>query len=61
MIDSGISEHVHVKEVVDGINAMYKSYIYQLISNVKLPGSITFDSHILMQYCTQNNDVGMAK
>ena len=33
-----ISAHVHGKEVVDGINAIDKRYIYQLMSNVQLPG-----------------------
>ena len=31
------------------------------MSNVQLPGSITFDSHILMHYCTVNNDVSLTK
>ena len=38
IIDRGISAPGHVKEVVGGINAIYKRYIYQLMSNVKLPG-----------------------
>ena len=38
IIDRGISAPGHVKEVVDGINAIYKRYIYQLMSNVQLPG-----------------------
>ena len=37
IIDCGISAHGHGKEVVDGINAVDKRYIYQLISKVKLP------------------------
>ena len=36
-------------------------YIYQLISNVQLTVSKTFDSHIQMNYCTQNNDDSLAK
>ena len=42
-IDQGISAPVHVKEVVDGLNAIDKHYIYKLMSNVQLPGSKTFD------------------
>ena len=38
IIDCGISAPVHVKVVVDGINAIGKRYIYQLMSNVQLPG-----------------------
>ena len=37
------------------------SAIYQLLSNVQLIGSRTFDSHILMYSCTPKNDVSMAK
>ena len=34
IIDRGISEPGHGKEVEDGLNAVDKRYIYQLISNV---------------------------
>ena len=44
IIDRGISAPVHGKEVVDGLNAIDKSYIYHLISNVQLPESKLFDS-----------------
>ena len=47
-----ISAPGHDKELVDGLNAIDKRYIYQLMSNVQLPVSITFDSHILMHYWT---------
>ena len=43
-IDQGISAPGHGKEVVEGINAIGKFYIYQLMSNVQLPGSKRFDS-----------------
>ena len=61
IIDRVISAPGHGKEVVDGFNATYKIYIHQLISNVQLPISKTFDSQILMHSFTQNNDVSMAK
>ena len=40
IIDWGISAPGHVKEVVDGLNTIDKRYIYiyQLMSNVQLPG-----------------------
>ena len=38
IIDWGISETGHGKEVLDGLNAADKRYIYQLMSNVQLPG-----------------------
>ena len=61
IIDRGISAPGHVKEVADSLNAIDKCYIYQLMSNVQLPGSETFDSQILMHSCTQKNDVILAK
>ena len=38
IIDRGISAPGHGKEVADGINAVDKRYIYQLMSKVQLPG-----------------------
>ena len=35
--------------MVDGINAVDKRYIYQLMSKVQLTGSVRFDSHIKIQ------------
>ena len=43
IIDLDISAPGHGKEFVDGINVIYKRYIYQLMSNVQLTGSKTFD------------------
>ena len=51
----------HEKYVIDGLNAIDKSYIYQLMYNVQLTGSKKFDSNILMHYLTQNNDFSLAK
>ena len=36
IIDRGISAPGHGKEVVDGLNAIGNSYLYQLMSNVQL-------------------------
>ena len=38
IIDQGINAPGHVEEVVDGLNAIDKRYIYQIISYVQLPG-----------------------
>ena len=43
IINHGISEPGNGKEVVDGINSIDMLYIYQLMSNVQLPVSKTFD------------------
>ena len=61
IIDIGISAPGHGKEVVYGLNAIDKRYIYQLISNVQLPRSKIFDSHILMHYWAEKNDASLAK
>ena len=37
IFDQGISAHGHGKELVDGLNAINKRYMYQLMSNVQLP------------------------
>ena len=61
MIDRGISKPGYFKEVVDGLNSIDKHYMYQIMSNFQLPGSITFYSQILMHYFTPKNDISLAK
>ena len=61
IFDQGISAPGHGREVVDGLNAIEKRCIYQLMYNVQLPGSKSFDSQILMHSCTQKNGVSLAK
>ena len=48
IIDRGISAPGHGKEVVDGLNAFDKHYIYQLMSTVQLPGTNIFYSQMQM-------------
>ena len=47
--------------MVDGLNAVDKRYIYQLMSKVQLPGSVIFDSQIKMHTDTENKDVSLVK
>ena len=61
IIDCGISAPGHGKEVFDGINAVGKRYIYQLMSEVHLPGSIRFDSQIKIHTVTEKKDVSLAR
>ena len=61
IIDRNIKAPGHVKEVVDDINTIDKSYIYQLMSNVKLLGLKTFVSQILINFSTQKNVFSLAK
>ena len=57
IIYQGISTPRHGKEVAYGINFIDKHYIYQLMSNVQLPGSKRFDSHMHMHTSTPKSDV----
>ena len=61
IIDWCISAPGNGKEVVDGINAVDKRYIYQLMSTVKLPGSNRFDSQMQIHTGNQKYDVSLAK
>ena len=60
IIYRSISAPGHGKEVVYGLNAVDKRYIYQLMSKVQLPGSVIFDSQIKMHTGTKNKDVSLA-
>ena len=61
IIDRSISVPGHGKEVVDGLNAVDKRYIYQLMSKVKLPGSIRFYSQIKIHTGTEKKYVSLAR
>ena len=47
--------------MVDESNAVDKCYIYQLMSNFQLPGSVIFDSQIQMHTGTKKEDVSLAQ
>ena len=61
IIDQGISAPGHGKQFVDGINDIDKSYIYQLMSTIKLTVSNIFDYHMQMNTGNQKYDVSLAK
>ena len=61
IVDRGISEPGNGKEVVDGLNAVDKRYIYQLMSKVQLPESVIFYSQIKIHNVTENKIVSLAK
>ena len=42
IFDQGIGAPGHVKEVVDGLNAIDKKYMYQLMSTFQIPRSKIF-------------------
>ena len=55
IIDRGISAPGNGKEVVDGLNAVDKRYIYQLMSTVQLNGSNRFDSQMQTHLTTNTH------
>ena len=61
IIDQGISAHGHGKEVVYGLNAVDKRYIYQVVSTIQLPGSNRFYSQMKMHTGTRKYDVSLAR
>ena len=61
IFDRVISAPGHVKYLFDGLNAVDKRYMYQLISTVKLPVSKTSYSKILMHSCKAIKDFSLAK
>ena len=61
IIHLGISAPENSKEFVDGLNAVDKRYIYQLMSTFQLTGLIRFYSQIQMNHINQKYDVSLAK
>ena len=59
--DRGISAPGHGKEVVDGLNAVDKRYIYQFVYTVQLPGPNIFDSQMQVHTGNQKDDVILDK
>ena len=48
IIYRGISAPGHVRELVDGLNAILKSFLFQLISTVQFPGEKGYDTYIVI-------------
>ena len=60
-IDSGVSAQGHGKEVVHGLNATEKWFIFHSMATVKLPSSQSFDAQMEMHTYTHKYDVSLAK
>ena len=60
-VDCGTSALEHVREVVDGLNATDKNFIYYLMATVKISGSKGFDTKMLVNTATQNTDLSLAQ
>ena len=61
IINRGRSAPGHIKEVVDGLNAVDKRYIYEFMSNIQLSGSVRFDSQIQIHTSIEKEDVSLAQ
>ena len=61
IIDRGISASGNDKEVLDGLNAVDRHYIYQLMSTFQLPGSNIFYSQMQINTGNQKYDVSLVK
>ena len=46
----GVSAPVHAKEVVGGLNATDKSFPFQLMSTVKIPGGNMYYTQMVIHY-----------
>ena len=60
IIDRVISAPLHVIEVFDGINAIDKRFLFQLISTVQLPGAKGYNIQMVMHTGTRTSDVSLA-
>ena len=61
IIDSGIIVPGYGREVVDGLNAINKRFIFQLIATLKLPYAKSYDTHMVMHTGTRTSDVSLAR
>ena len=59
-IYDGIISLVHVREVVDGLNDIDKLFLFQLISNVQLPGEKGYVTQMVMNTGTRTYDASLA-
>ena len=61
IIELGISVPVHGIEVIDGLNYIDKSFIFQLISIVQLPFEKVYDTQVVIHTATRTSDVSLAR
>ena len=61
IIDRGISEPGHDREVIDGLNYIEKRFLFQLISTVKLSGAKSYDTKMVMHTGTRTSDVNFSR
>ena len=61
IIYRGISALCHGREVLDGLNATDKQYIFQLMNIVKIPIIQRFDTKISLNTSTQTYGASLAQ
>ena len=61
IIDGDISASGPGAEVVDGLNATDKGFIFHLMATVQLPGGKRFDTQMSVHTATQHTDVILAQ
>ena len=61
IIYHGISSLGHGREVLDGINTIYKMVLFQLISTVQMTVAKGYDTYMIMHTVTRTYDVSLAR
>ena len=61
VIYSGVVAPGHVKDVVYGLNTTDKRFLKHLMTIVKLPGTETNNSHMVMHTIIINTDISLAR
>ena len=61
IIDHGVSIPVYGREGVDGLKATAKTFIFQLMATVKLPGSKGYDTQMIVHSTTSTDDVSVVR
>ena len=61
IIERGISAPVPGREVVDGLNVIDKSFIFQLMQTMQLPGVKMYDTQMVMHTITRTSNVSLDK
>ena len=61
VIDRNVGAPVHVKKIVDRLNATVKNFLTMLTTTLQLPGSGTTNSQMAMYKSSSNTDISLAK
>ena len=60
IIDRIISTPGHGREVLYGLNAIYKRFLFQLLATVQFPGAKNHDTQMVMYTGTCTSDISLA-